>query len=181
MNILVLVAHPNMSQSRVNKTWAERIRQEPRVTVRELYAAYPDFKIDVEKEQRLLEAHDRVVFQFPFYWYSTPALLKQWQDDVLTYGWAFGPGGTRLRDKELMLAISAGSSEDAYRWDGYNRFTIGELTAPLQAVANLTGMRFLAPFTFCNAAAASEEQIRASAEAYVKHVRSPSAADVTWK
>lgn len=181
MKILVLAAHPNMSQSRVNKTWVERIRKEPNVTVHELYAAYPDFKIDVEKEQQLLVAHDRIVLQFPLYWYSTPALLKQWQDDVLTYGWAFGPGGTNLREKELMLAISAGSPEEAYQRSGYNRFTIHELTAPLQAVANLTGMKFVAPYTFFGAMAASDEQLKQSAEAYAKHVLSSSVADVTWQ
>ena len=55
-----------------------------------MYDLYPDFKIDVAEEQKHLAAADRIILQFPFYWYSTPALLKQWQDDVLTYGWAFG-------------------------------------------------------------------------------------------
>lgn len=174
MKTLVIAVHPNMSQSRVNKTWVERIRKEENVTVHELYSAYPDFQIDVEREQQLLLEHDRIVFQFPLYWYSTPALLKQWQDDVLTYGWAYGSNGNKLHGKELVLAISAGGPEHAYQRNGYNYFTISELTAPLQAVANLTGMKFLTPYTFHGVMAASDEQLKQSAEDYVAHVLNPS-------
>lgn len=174
MKTLVIVVHPNISQSRVNKTWMERIRQEDQVTIHELYQAYPDFQIDVEKEQQLLVGYDRIVFQFPFYWYSTPALLKQWQDVVLTYGWAYGSTGDKLRNKELVLAISAAGPEQAYQRDGYNYFTMNELTTPLKAMANLTGMKFLAPFTFHGVMQASDEQLQHSAEEYVKHVLNPS-------
>ena len=79
------------------------------VTVVDEYAAYPDFKINVEHEQELIETHDRIVLQFPFYWYSSPALLKQWEDDVIKAGWAYG-GGRALEGKEFMLAVSTGPS-----------------------------------------------------------------------
>ncbi|WP_322752555.1 NAD(P)H-dependent oxidoreductase [Frankia sp. Cas3] len=103
---LVLLAHPNLSNSRVNAALADVARQEEHVTVHDLYAAYPDFRIDVAREQRLLLAHDSVTLQFPFQWYSTPSLLKLWLDEVLTYGWAFGEGGTALHGKTLRFAIS---------------------------------------------------------------------------
>ncbi|WP_396125955.1 NAD(P)H-dependent oxidoreductase [Brevibacillus laterosporus] len=25
----------------------------------------------------------------PFYWYSSPPLLKKWLDDIFTHGWAY--------------------------------------------------------------------------------------------
>ena len=72
----------------------------------DLYEAYPDFDIDVRREQELLAAHEVIVLQHPFYWYSAPALLKEWQDLVLEHGWAYGSGGTALRGKALLSAPS---------------------------------------------------------------------------
>lgn len=169
MKTLVIAVHPTMSQSRVNKTWVERMKKEENVTVHDLYAAYPDFQVNVEQEQKLMLDHDRIIFQFPLYWYSTPALLKQWQDAVLTYGWAYGAEGNKLHGKELLLAISTGGPEDAYQREGYNYFSISELITPLQAVANLIGMRFLKPFLFQGVMGISDEQLQHSAEAYVAH------------
>jgi glutathione-regulated potassium-efflux system ancillary protein KefG len=87
-----------------------------------------------------------IVFQHPFYWYSCPAILKEWQDLVLEHGWAYGVGGTRLRGKITLNAITTGGPADAYQHSGYNRFTVRELLAPWDQTAYLCGMRFLAPF-----------------------------------
>ncbi|GAA3332920.1 hypothetical protein GCM10020331_094910 [Ectobacillus funiculus] len=99
-------------------------------------------KINVAHEQSLLESHDRIILQFPFYWYSTPSLLKQWQDEVLSYGWAYGEGGDKLHGKELGLAISTFGPEDSYQPTGYNHFTMETLTTPLQQTSNLIGTKF---------------------------------------
>jgi glutathione-regulated potassium-efflux system ancillary protein KefG len=116
------------------------------VTIHDLYEAYPTLDIDAKREQRLLEDHDVIVFQHPFYWYSSPAILKEWQDLVLEHGWAYGHGGTHLRGKITLNAITTGGPETAYHRNGYNRFTIRELLAPWDQTAHLCGMRFLAPF-----------------------------------
>src|SRR4051794_29911997 len=102
MKTLVIVAHPNLSASQANKRWAELIEKEDGVTIHRLYDIYPDWNIDVLKEQQLVEQHDRIIFQFPYYWCNCPALLKKWLDDVLTYGWAFGSTGKKVHGKELM-------------------------------------------------------------------------------
>ncbi len=170
MKTLVIVAHPNLHSSRVNKVWKERLLQEDGITVHDLYAAYPDGKIDVEKEQALLLAHDRIVFQFPLYWYSTPSILKEWQDVVLTYGWAYGKEGTKLHGKQLLLAISTGGPQEAYQAGGYNQYTISELTRPLQAMANLTGMKFLPSFTLQGVNSLSAEDIMNSADKLVDYI-----------
>ncbi|WHY72120.1 NAD(P)H-dependent oxidoreductase [Fictibacillus enclensis] len=171
MKTLVIAVHPNMEGSLVNKTWMNRLQDEEDVTVHDLYAAYPDGKIDVEREQKLLLAHDRIVFQFPLYWYSSPALLKEWQDVVLTYGWAYGSEGTKLHGKELLLAISTGGPEDAYQAGGYNQFSLNELLKPFQATANLTGMRYLPVFKAQGVRLLNEEEVKASAEALVIHIK----------
>ncbi|NHC40604.1 general stress protein [Bacillus sp. MM2020_1] len=171
MKTLVIVAHPNLEQSKVNRTWMNRLQQEEHITVHNLYADYPTFEINVDKEQQLLLEHDRIVFQFPFYWYSSPALLKQWQDLVLTYGWAYGSEGTKLCGKEFMLVISTGGPEEAYQAGGYNHYSISELTKPFQATANLTGMRFLPTFTKQGVRFLTNEQVLESAEELVSHLK----------
>jgi glutathione-regulated potassium-efflux system ancillary protein KefG len=144
--ILILFAHPVLERSRVNGRLLAAVRDVPGVTVHDLYDAYPTLYIDSKREQRLLVEHDVIVFQHPFYWYSTPAILKEWQDLVLEHGWAYGHGGTQLRGKITFNAITTGGPESAYRRGGYNRFTIRELLAPWDQTAHLCGMRFLAPF-----------------------------------
>jgi hypothetical protein len=80
---------------RVGFKFGTRIREEA-VDISDLYEEYPDFYINVKREQQLLIEHDIIVFQHPFYWYSSPAILKQWEDLVLEFGFAYGPGGTKL-------------------------------------------------------------------------------------
>ncbi|MNH83362.1 General stress protein 14 [compost metagenome] len=174
MKTLVLVAHPNLEQSKVNKAWMNRLEQEETVTVHNLYGLYPDFEIDVEKEQQLLLEHDRIVLQFPFYWYSSPALLKQWQDAVLTYGFAYGTAGTKLQGKEFMLAISSGGAAEAYQAGGSNQYSMSELTRPFQATAGLCGMHFLPSFLLQGMMTLTEEKLQLSAEALAAHVTNPS-------
>ena len=144
--ILVLFAHPAFERSRVHRVLAKAVRDLPGVTFHDLYDAYPDFDVDVAREQALLEAHDAVVLQHPFYWYSTPALVKQWIDLVLEYGWAYGDRGTALRGKRLLSAISAGGHEASYGRSGSNHFTVSELLAPLVQTARLCGFEVLPPF-----------------------------------
>jgi glutathione-regulated potassium-efflux system ancillary protein KefG len=143
---LVLFAHPAVRKSRINRRLVEAVRGLDGVTVNDLYEQYPDLDIDVAREQDLLTAHDIVVFQHPFYWYSTPAILKEWQDLVLEHGWAYGHGGRALRGKTLVSAISTGGSEEAYRRQGSNRFTMRQLLAPIEQTARLCGMDYLPPF-----------------------------------
>lgn len=144
--ILILFAHPAVRRSRVNRRLIEAVRGLDGLMIHDLYETYPDFDIDVTHEQELLAAHDLVVFQHPFYWYSTPAILKEWQDLVLEHGWAYGRDGHALEGKTLMNATTTGGAEDAYHHQGANRFTMRELLAPIEQTARLCGMEYLPPF-----------------------------------
>ena len=167
--ILVLFAHPVLERSRVNRRLVDAVRGLAGVTIHDLYETYPTLGIDVEREQAMLLEHDVLVFQHPFYWYSVPAILKEWQDLVLEHGWAYGAGGTRLRGKITLNAITTGGPESAYRKGGYNRFTIRELLAPWDQTAHLCGMRFLAPFAVHAALrVGTDDDIAASRAAYVR-------------
>ena len=130
----------------MNGELARAARELSGVTVRDLYEEYPTLYIDVPREQALLLEHDVIVFQHPFYWYSAPAILKEWQDLVLEHGWAYGHGGDQLRGKVTFNAVTTGGPASAYQKNGYNRFTMRELLAPFDQTAHLCGMRFLAPF-----------------------------------
>ncbi|MBK8978693.1 MAG: NAD(P)H-dependent oxidoreductase [Planctomycetes bacterium] len=145
-DVLVLLSHPALQKSRANARLLAAAQGVDGVTVRDLYECYPDFHVDATAEQELLARHAAVVFQHPFYWYSCPALLKQWLDLVLDYGWAYGPGGTALHGKLALVAVTTGGDAAAYRSDGHNRFTMTELLRPLEQTTHLCGMRWLPPF-----------------------------------
>jgi glutathione-regulated potassium-efflux system ancillary protein KefG len=140
---LIILAHPNIAESKVNKALIESIKDESDITVHDLYATYKTVEaIDVVKEQALLVQFDRIVFQFPLYWYSAPAILKEWQDKVLSYGFAYGPDGSKLAGKESKVIVSTGSPEYAYQSGFYNNFTLSEYLRPLQSTILFTGMEF---------------------------------------
>ena len=165
--ILLLFVHPAFQHSRANRQLLEAVRDLEGLTVHDLYEEYPDFAIDVPREQRLLKEHDLIVFQHPFYWYSCPALLKEWLDLVLEYGFAYGPGGAALKGKMLLSAVTTGGGPEAYRQDGHNRFTIRQLLAPFEQTAALCGMRYLPPFvTHGMRQRPGDELIRVRAAAY---------------
>jgi glutathione-regulated potassium-efflux system ancillary protein KefG len=163
--VLILFAHPALERSRVHRQLADAVAPLPGVTFHDLYEAYPDFDVDVRREQELLTTHEVIVLQHPFYWYSTPPLVKQWEDLVLEHGWAYGSGGTTLHGKRLLSAISAGGPARAYREAGSNRFTIRQLLAPLEQTARLCGMEYLPPFVvFGTHRLGNEEIVGAAAE-----------------
>ena len=144
--ILILFAHPAFKRSTINAALRESVEPLEGVTFHDLYASYPDFLIDVPHEQHLCESHDIIIFQHPFYWYSTPAIVKEWFDLVLEHAWAYGTSGNALKGKITFEALTAGGSKENYNANGINLFTIRELTTPFRATANLCGMDWLPPF-----------------------------------
>lgn len=144
--ILLNFAHPALEKSRVNAILLDAVRQVEGLTINDLYDNYPDFYINVRREQELLLSHDIIVFMHPFYWYSAPPLIKQWQDLVLEHGWAYGSKGKQLHGKTTFNIISSGGVRQAYHREGFNRFSIRDFLAPFDQTARLCGMKFLAPY-----------------------------------
>ncbi len=146
MKALCLVGHPNVRHESVaNKLIVDALAKQEDLEVRNLAELYPSFEIDIADEQEaLLRAHT-IVFQYPFYWYSVPGILKEWIDRVLAYGFAYGSTGKKLQGKNLLVSTTIGGPADAYRREGSNTYTIDELLMPLKQTANLCGMRFLEP------------------------------------
>jgi glutathione-regulated potassium-efflux system ancillary protein KefG len=144
--VLVLFAHPSFERSRVNRRLVAQAAGLEGVRVHDLYDEYPDFDVDVDREQALLAGHDVIVVHHPFHWYGAPALVKQWLDLVLEHGWAYGAEGRALVGKWWGHALTAGGGAEAYRAGGFNRHTVRAMLAPFEQTARLCGLRFVPPF-----------------------------------
>ena len=167
VNTLVLVFHPNISESRVNKALGATAESlGGNITVRYMYDIYPDFNIDVATEQAALLGADRIVLQYPMYWLSCPPLLKKWLDDVLTFGWAYGSTGTALHGKELLLAVSVGGAGSAYGREGAHIYTIHEFLRPMQGTSRVIGTKYAVPFLSVGALEITDEAIARRAQDY---------------
>ena len=134
MKTLVIVIHPDIKHSAINSKWLAALNRYPdKYTVHQLHEAYPDEKLDVAAEQKLIEAHDKIVFQFPFYWFNCPPFFKKWLDEVMTYGWAYGSrSGYKMAGKKIALAMSLGVDEHEYSPSARYKYTIEELTRPFE-------------------------------------------------
>ncbi|WCE31835.1 NAD(P)H-dependent oxidoreductase [Vibrio sp. SCSIO 43137] len=144
--VVVISGHPNLEQSWTNKVILNQLENNVEsIDTRRLDSLYPDYKIDIEAEQAALTKADIIVLQYPYYWYSAPALLKKWIDDVFAFNFAFGPEGDKLKNKHFILSFTVGGPEESYDPLGYNHFTIEQLAYPLQQTAYLAGMVFQKP------------------------------------
>ena len=168
MKTTVFVFHPELENgSRINASLA-KAAGEAGFEVRDVYSLYPDFKIDVAAEQAALEASDRIVLQFPIYWYQTPALLKQWFDAVLEYGWAYGSTGNALRGKEVLLVASFGAQGEDYQLDGRFHTTVEEVLKPIATIQYHTGLLFLEPFVTTGTLNLSDEELSQQVQKYLE-------------
>ncbi len=143
---VVISGHPNLEESFTNTVIIDTLQSQlENVSVRRLDTLYPDYNIDVEAEQAALIDADVIVLQFPFYWYSVPALMKKWIDDVMSFNFAYGPEGDKLKGKDFFLSFTVGGPEESYDPLGYNHFTIEQFVYPLQQTAYLAGMNYHKP------------------------------------
>lgn len=145
MRTLIIISHPAITESHTQQFLKES-QPETGVTWHHLEERYPSGEISIAEEQALLMEHDRIVFQFPLYWYSSPPLLKHWQDTVLTEGFAYGKNGSQLAGKEFGLVISTGVRAEEYQPGAGEGFTMAELTRPFQAMAMKCELIFLPTF-----------------------------------
>lgn len=159
MTILIQFIHPYPERSRANHAVLDALRDLPGARVNDLYALYPNFYIDIQREQALLMEADVVLFQHPFYWYGCPALLKEWIDVVLEQDFAYGAKGLALRGKRWLHSVTTGMPATAYAPDGINGIAVADLLKPFELTARFCGMTWLEPMVFHGAYAADEAQM----------------------
>lgn len=139
-NVLVVLGHSGYDNSLSNRTIIDSVKDLPNVTVRNLDDVSENYQFDVSAEQKAMEAADVIVLQFPFHWYSVPAILKKWVDDTFLYGWAYGEGGDKLKGKKLVISLTTGGPENAYVSGEGKGHSVEEFLAPITASANMCGL-----------------------------------------
>lgn len=168
---LVLFAHPNPQRSRINKHLILAAGQVPGVAIHDLYEMYPDQHVDVAHEQAALSSADLVVFQFPIYWFSAPAILKEWQDSVLTKGFAFGAKDTQLVGKRFMLVVTAGGETASYAEARPHGAHISAYLKPFEQTARFCGMRLEEPIICQGVGSLTPADIKLAADRYAARLR----------
>jgi glutathione-regulated potassium-efflux system ancillary protein KefG len=165
-SVLLIFAHPAYYRSRACRALRQVAESKPDVMVHDLYETYPDFLIDIPVEQSLLAPYDHIVVMHPFYWYSSPAIFKEWQDLVLEYGWAYGEGGHALAGKTWTHVVTAGGGFDTYGPQGRNRFSVEQLMAPFEATAHLCQCVWRPPFVVHGSRQLSPEALHNAGHAF---------------
>ncbi|XP_030611350.1 NAD(P)H dehydrogenase [quinone] 1-like isoform X2 [Archocentrus centrarchus] len=105
---------------------------------------------DIKKEQDKLKEADLVIFQFPLYWSSVPAIMKGWMDRVLGFAYAQDKRYSEglFKDKKAMLSFTTDCPESVYSATGING-DINVTLWPLQkGILSYCGFQVLAPQIF---------------------------------
>ena len=137
MKTLIVIVHPNLKDSKVNRAWIKEAEKYPdKFTIHNLYEVYPNELIDIEKEQKLIEEHSSLILQFPIYWFNCPPLMKKWLDEVFTDGWAYRKNGNNLENRNIGLAVTAGISENNYSKSGKYKHSLKEVLLPFEITFN---------------------------------------------
>ena len=164
--ILIIFSHSDFAESRVNKAMLAKIADLSGVTIHVLEEHAPNFQFDITKEQALLIEHDVIVLQFPMYWYSCPALMKHWIDEVWNRGFAYGGGNHKLEGKTLVCATSAGGTKEDFLAGGFYGFSVEEFFRPFEISAKFCKMNYDRPLVVYNALDLSDEDLEAHAKRY---------------
>jgi putative NADPH-quinone reductase len=175
MKTLIIIIHPNLKDSVINKRWIEELKKYPQnYVLHDLYQLYPDERIAIAEEQQLIEKYDKIIFQFPFYWFNCPPLFKKWLDEVLTHGWAYGrSSGYKLAGKKIALAITAGINKEDYRAEGRYKYTLDQLTAPFEITFGYIRADYKPLFAFYGAEHhATTTRIERSSRNYITFLQS---------
>jgi NAD(P)H dehydrogenase (quinone) len=138
---------------------------------------------DIAREQEKLLWADGVIFQFPLWWYSMPAILKGWIDRTYAFGFAYGLGehhgekwGIRygegtLRGRRAMLSVTIGGRAPQYGARGING-SLEDILFPINhGVLFYPGMQVLPPFAVYEATRMPDDKWPAVAEAYRERLR----------
>ncbi|BBM36278.1 NAD(P)H-dependent oxidoreductase [Pseudoleptotrichia goodfellowii] len=174
MKTLIILAHPDLEKSKVNKRWIEEAEKYlDKFTVHKLYEAYPNEIIDIKNEQELIEKHKGLILQFPIYWFNCPSLLKKWLDEVFTDGWAYGKGGDKLSARNIALTVTAGIDEKNYSKNGKYKYSLKEILIPFEITFDYCSANYKGFYAFYSAEfEATKERIGDSVREYIDFINS---------
>lgn len=171
---LIILGHPNIKKSLANKTIVEELENSDlEIEIRNLSQLYPDYNIDAKAEQEALLKHKTIVFQYPFYWYNMPAVLKHWFDVVFEYQFAYGSKGDKLKGKNFIPSFTVGAPESEYHTLGEHHFRVYEFCKNLEQTAYFAQMNYIEPFYFHGTsinAGYTEEDVKSKAREQAKNL-----------
>ena len=171
---LIILAHPNFEQSFANSTIIAILKNSDlELEIRNIHELYPDYKIDAKAEQDALLRHQTIVFQYPIYWYSMPAILKQWFDVVFQYQFAYGSNGDKLKNKNFVPSFKVGAPENEYHTLREHHFRIYEFCKNLEQTAYYARMNYIDPIYFHGtslSAGYTADEVRKKAEAHANEL-----------
>jgi glutathione-regulated potassium-efflux system ancillary protein KefF len=168
--ILVLYAHPAPHRSPVHRRLAEAAQAAPGVVLHDLYATYPDFDIDPERERALVARASVLVFLHPIRWYGMPSMLKEWMDVVMVPGWAYGKPDSVLSGKGYWLVTTSGSGPEAYQPGGLHGRPFADFLVPFEQTAALCRMDWVEPLVMLGAARADDTAIEAHVAEFTRRL-----------
>ncbi len=168
----LVFAHPYPGRSRANRALLDAVRDLQGVELRSLYDEYPDFDIDIAREQALLVDASVIVWQHPIYWYSVPGLLKHWFDKVLVRGFAYGENGTALHGKRCLWVATAGGDESAYSATGMHAYPFPTFVPVIEQTARFCGMRWEPPLVVKAAHSSPDAELARAAMEYRARLQS---------
>lgn len=140
----MIISHPDVAQSSSQQFLLAAINGEEQIQIRHLesiLAERENHYFDKTMERACLQEADRIILQFPFYWYQCPSVMKQWMDEVLTLNLS-----QKDKKKEFGIVVTVGAKKDRYTVGGSVGFGIEELLRPYQALANQLGWKYQTPF-----------------------------------
>lgn len=178
MKTLVVVSHPYPDQSHAISALQRTAEATPDVVVRNLETLYGNelAAFDVAAEQKAHASAERIVYLFPIHWFNLTPMLKAYLNTVWTYGWAFGPGGTALKGKQMQLVVTAGASRHTYSTEGLIRSSMDEVLTPMKASAYYVGMEYAPPLAFYEAMGVDAGTLAALQQAFAERLTTPLAA-----
>jgi len=146
---LVIMAHSNPKDSKFNKVIQEALQEEETIIYKDIKSLYDNFNFDVKKEQQDIIDAQKIVFQFPLYWYTAPSILKQWVDDIFAYDFAFKYNEAKewealaLVGKKFQMVVTLGGSKEEYEEIGIN---INNCLSSYSSTALVLGMEEQKPY-----------------------------------
>ena len=166
MKVLVIYSHSYQETSHAGKVILEVFKAQPDFEVRNIEELYPQCSpIDIALEQERLVAADLIIFHHPIFWFSMPAGLKHYMDEVFQYGFAYGSTGGKLRGKKFIHSYTTGSGAATFAGE------LGDiLPAALKGSAAFCGMEYLKAFPLYGQLALTNPNVPAEAKAHAERI-----------
>lgn len=171
---VVFFAHDDFANSKLNKALINEVKNTD-IVIRDLQSLYGSLtfaqRINPAEEQKFIEGADKIILQFPFNWYSCPAIMTRFLADVLAFGFAYGVENPKTAGKKLLLGITTGGAEKDYKPNGYNNYYVTEFITGFIQTAKLCKMEFAGAFFVQGARVITDAELAVKSKEYIQFIK----------